>query len=414
MSEGTMAAVNGRKIPKSDKVFGINKMAVAMAEEKGKDAVINATIGTLMDDNGKLIVLSSVDRVFHSLAPQEYAAYAPIGGTPEFKAAAIKAALGKFMPEGRFVRAVATMGGTGGIKNTVSNYSSPGESFLTTDWFWGPYNVITSEMGRSLETFPLFTDDRQFNIKAFSMKVRDILDRQNRLIIDINSPAHNPTGYSLTLENWEQILECLEETSPDKKIVLLVDAAYIDFAGEEEKVREFLPVLAKMPGNVLPIIGYSMSKTFTLYGMRCGAMICLAPTEEAADEFVQFNEFSCRASWSNPVRAGQSIIAKIFADEDLYNQVVSERKEIRDMLLRRGRAFDDAAKEIGLVTVPFSAGFFCSIPHDDPEAVAAKLREEGIFLIPLKQGVRVSIASISEEVCRMLPSRIKAAIDSLK
>ena len=71
MSGSIFAAVNGRKIPKEDKVFGISTMAQEMIREKGKDAVVNATIGTLMDDDGKLIVLSSVDKTFRSLKPQE-------------------------------------------------------------------------------------------------------------------------------------------------------------------------------------------------------------------------------------------------------------------------------------------------------------------------------------------------------
>ena len=33
------------------------------------------------------------------LEPVEYAAYAPIGGTPAFREAAIKAALGKYKPK---------------------------------------------------------------------------------------------------------------------------------------------------------------------------------------------------------------------------------------------------------------------------------------------------------------------------
>ena len=66
------------------------------------------------------------------------------------------------------------------------------------------------------------------------------------------------------------------------------------------------------------------------------------------------------------------------------------------------------------MTVPFSAGFFCSIPHGDLDGLAAKFCEEGIFLISLAKGVRVSVASISEDVCRILPTRIKAAIDALE
>ena len=31
-------------------------------------------------------------------------------------------------------------------------------------------------------------------------------------------------------------------------------------------------------------------------------------------------------------------------------------------------------------------------------------------MIPLAKGLRVSIASVSEEVCRMLPAKVKAAM----
>ena len=42
----------------------IRDSAKAMIAEKGADKVINATIGSLLDDNGNLVVLSSVDEVF--------------------------------------------------------------------------------------------------------------------------------------------------------------------------------------------------------------------------------------------------------------------------------------------------------------------------------------------------------------
>ena len=79
MDELIMAAQNGRTIPKEDKIFGISRRANEMIAEKGADAVTNATIGALLDDNGKLMVLSSVDDTFGKLKPEEYASYAPIG-----------------------------------------------------------------------------------------------------------------------------------------------------------------------------------------------------------------------------------------------------------------------------------------------------------------------------------------------
>lgn len=80
------------------------------------------------------------------------------------------------------------------------------------------------------------------------------------------------------------------------------------------------------------------------------------------------------------------------------------------MLLRRGKAFEKAAAECGLEMVPFDAGFFASIPCSNPDKVSARLEKEGIFLVPLAKGLRVSIASVSEQVCCMLPSRILAAM----
>ena len=71
MSDFIFAAPQGRKIPKEDKNFGINNRAKTMIAEKGKENVVNATLGVLLDDEGKLVVLSSVNDVFQSLKPEE-------------------------------------------------------------------------------------------------------------------------------------------------------------------------------------------------------------------------------------------------------------------------------------------------------------------------------------------------------
>ena len=403
---------NGRTIPKEDKIFGISNRAKEAAAKYGKDNVINGVVGALVDDEGKLIVLKSVDKVFKTLTPDEYAAYAPIGGIPEFKSAVKQAAFGKYEPRG-FTEVCATPGGTGGIRNTVSNFSAIGDRVLVADWFWAPYKTICQEIGRDVQTFRFFNEEGKFDIDDFRANVLELLELQDSLVIIINSPAHNPTGYSLSVTDWKNIKEIFEKTPQDKHVALFCDVAYIDFAGDEEQYRQFLPVLDEMPENVLPIIGYSASKTFTMYGMRCGAMICIAKTPAIAQEFKQACEFSSRGTWSNCNRAPQTVIAKIFADPELKKMVDDERAEYRDMLLRRGKAFEAAAKECGLEMVPFDAGFFASIPMPNPDEVGLELEKENIFLVPLAKGLRVSIASVSEENCRLIPARIKAAMDRL-
>ena len=105
------------------------------------------------------------------------------------------------------------------------------------------------------------------------------------------------------------------------------------------------------------------------------------------------------------------ILSRIYSDPELLAKVDAERKIYRDMLAARGKAFSDAAKECGLSIVPYDAGFFVSVPCDDPDAVSKKLEAEDVFLVPLAKGIRVSVASVPESVCAALPPIIKKAID---
>lgn len=410
MSEYILAKQNGRNIPSEDKIFGISQRAKHRAEQEGKDKVINGTIGSLLDDDGQLVVLSTIMDITKQLAPVDFADYAPIGGLVQFKDAVQKAAFGSFKPKSH-VQVISTPGGTGAIRNTISNYSEPGDRILTSDWHWAPYNTIAGEMGRSIDTFCLFNEAGSFHIESFREKVEELTQEQDNVILILNTPAHNPTGYSLTSEDWDGVVSVLKETSQKGGgIVLLVDVAYIDFAGDEELYRQFFTKLDDLPQNVLPVIAYSLSKTFTLYGTRCGAMICMAATSEIAEEFKRVCEFSSRGTWSNSAKLAQVILSRVYSDKALLQKVNEERAKYREMLIKRGKAFSEEAEKVGLEIVPFDAGFFISIPCENSAEASKQLEKEGIFIVPLAKGLRVSVASISEEKCRCLPARIKAVL----
>ena len=405
----SMAAYNGREIPKEDKVFAASGKALDAVSRFGPDEVINATVGALYDDEGKLLVLRSVEKVMKSLPAEKYAAYAPIAGTPGFKESIMKAALGGYRPKS-YTCVVGTPGGTGAIRNAVANYSCPGDKILTHSWHWAPYKSIAAELYRGIERFEMFDEEGRFNAADFGYKVRKLTRNQEHLVIILNTPASNPTGYALTMDDWYEVKKVLDEVPLGKKIALVLDVAYIDFAGDPDEVRQFFSIADNLRSNILPIIAYSASKTFTLYGARCAAMICLAHSPETAEEFERINSFSSRATWSNPPRAPQEVIERIYADESLLAEVEAERAQAREMLLARGRAFEEEAAKCGLEILPFSAGFFVTIPCADPDGLCEKLNKKNVFLIPFDGGVRASIAACSEEKCRRLPALIKAAM----
>ncbi len=394
-----LAQQNDRIIPVEDKIFQLNGRAKKMIKEVGADKVINGTIGALLSDDGTLAVMKSVVESIRKLEDNDFAEYAPIGGIPSFKKAIEKAAFGDYRPKG-YVETVATPGGTGGIRNVIANYSCCGDSIITSDWYWAPYKTLCKEQGRELITYKLFDEQGKFNFKSFVSIVEKVAKEQRRVTILLNTPAHNPTGYSLEDKEWDKIIEILNcENFKGIPISLFIDVAYIDFAGDPHEVRKFMPKLERLNENVLPIIGYSASKTFTAYGMRTGAMICIAKSKEIAQEFKSVCEFSARNTWSNCNRSGQQVVANIYEDSETLMAVEQERKIFRDILLERGKVFEEKSREVGLDIVPFDAGFFTCISCDNSEEVSENLARKGLFVVPLTKGIRISIASISKEQC---------------
>lgn len=404
---------NGREISGKDKIFGVSQLAKAAIARDGKENVINATIGALIDDEGKLIVLSSVVDVLRSLTPEEFAEYAPIAGIPEYLEILPQAAFENYRPEG-YIEACATPGGTGSIRNVISNFSRPGDKVLTSNWHWSPYKIIASEIGRDVATYEMFNGSRGFNLEGFEAAIAGLLEKQDSLVVIFNAPAHNPTGYTPSNEEWDAIVEILKrQAKPGKKITFFLDIAYIDFSGDSKTARYFLPKFGNLPENILVVCGFSCSKGMTMYGMRTGAIICVTPSKEIAEEFKRVTSFSSRGSWSNCVRAGQTVLAKIYHDEALLKKVMDERAAYEKLLADRCQAFKDAAAEAGLETCPFSGGFFVTIPCENDEAVNEELFKENIFGIAIGGGVRIAISAISEDACRKVPAAIARAIKKI-
>ena len=387
---------NNRTIPAADKVFALSGRAKAAIAKYGKDAVINATVGALLDDNGDLVVMSSVVDAIKTLEPADYAEYAPITGTPAFKEAVVKALFGSYEPSGH-VQVCVTPGGTGSITSVIANYTNFGDEVLTHDWCWANYRNICSQQGRKLRTFRFFNEEGGFDAEDLAKELNALAEVQDQVVLMINTPAHNPTGYSLSLEDWDKLIKAVNAAPCN--VVLFLDVAYIDYAGEEDEVRAFIPKLAELGDNVMTVFGYSASKTLTAYGMRCGAIVCMAKDEVDAEMFRRASEYAARSTWSNCNRSAMVVMGKIYSDPELQAKVDEERRMYRDMLLERGRIFEKTLNDNGVECVPFSAGFFVTIACDDPAAVGAKLEEENIFCLALAKGIRVSIASISKEKC---------------
>ncbi|MEN1761357.1 aminotransferase class I/II-fold pyridoxal phosphate-dependent enzyme [Anoxynatronum sibiricum] len=410
----SVVAPHSKRPAEEDKVFAANRKAQEAAKKVGADQVINSTIGALLEDDGSLSIMQTAMETFKNLPDAEIAAYAPIAGLPEFLEAAKTAVFRDYRPKGH-IRGVATPGGTGGIRHAVWNYMEPGETLLTSDWFWAPYRTIAEEHGRKMTTFTLFDEKKAFNLASFKEKVQELADHQERVLVVLNTPAHNPTGYSLTDEEWQEVLTFLSNVvdHQSKKVILYVDIAYIDFAGDMKTSRGFMKQFENLPQNLLVLIGYSMSKAFTFYGLRSGALLCVSSSEEVADEFESTAAFSNRAVWSNGTRGAQRVLAKVYSDPALLEKVEAERAGFSKLMFDRARAFVDEAADVGLNIFPYRAGFFITIPCENPAKVSEELTKDHLFLLPMAKGLRFAACAVSVEKCRQSARLIKKAIDKV-
>ena len=368
----SFAASHAREKSAADKIFDTVMAANKAGAKYGKDKVVNAAPGTFLNDDGQIGFLPTVEKIYRTLPAGEIVSYAPIAGVPEFLDAVTVAAFREHKPEA-YAKAVATVGGTGALHNIVNNYSELGDVVLTTDWCWGPYRSICEDLQRKFATFAMFDADGLFNLSSLTARIDEILAKQQQLVLILNTPAHNPTGYSLSEADWDAVMAVLKDYTVQgrRQIILVIDIAYIDYAGPNS--RQFLHKLSELPDHVLAILTFSMSKGYTLYGQRAGAMIGVSRFREVIEEFDNINQYSCRATWSNVNRAAMRTLASIFQDAALVEQVDRERQQYVLKINERAGIFTAEAQAAGLAMYPYKAGFFLTIPCSDPGQACRKL-----------------------------------------
>ena len=409
----SMAAKHASDRKLHDAIFEANAACQNAIANFGAENVTNATIGVVLNEDGQLAVLPTMEKIFRSMDMKELTAYAPISGLPEYLNGVIDLTFEDSRPEG-YIAATATAGGTGAIHHAISNYAEIGEAVLTSNWFWGNYNIICKETGKNLVTFRLFDNNQNFNIAEFTKKVELLLSFQESLLVILNTPAHNPTGFALSESDWDKVLEVVKNQAKNgKKITILVDIAYIDFGGEKKDTRKFFKKFSGLPENVLVLVSFSMSKSYTMYGQRTGALIAVSSSKEVIDEFNNVSKYSNRATWSNINRGSQALLIKLREDKSVQAALENERHDLYKMVQARADVFVKEAKDCGLNFLPYKGGFFISVPSENPKAICDKLHEDNIFAVPLKLGIRIAACSISLEKMKGVANKFKAAFDEM-
>ncbi|MCC6556524.1 MAG: aminotransferase class I/II-fold pyridoxal phosphate-dependent enzyme [Polyangiaceae bacterium] len=374
-----------------DPIFALN--AEARARAAAGEAIVNATVGALLDDEGRLAVLAGVAQAIKELPAPLGAGYAPIAGTADFHRAVIDDLLGGRTAAGWAV-AAATPGGSGALHLALADFLEPHQAALTTSYYWGPYRTIADELDRSLSTFRMFDERGRLDLADLERKLGANVEAQGRALAILNSPCHNPTGYSFDADEWRGVVEVVERAAARAPVTLVLDVAYARYGAAT--LDHALDHVLGLAGKAMILFAWSASKAFTQYGARVGALVAVHPDEAVRRRIQSALGYSCRGIWSTCNAAGMAAVTRALTDPELRARTEAERAALKALLDRRVATWNELASAAGLRYPRYSGGFFTTVFCDDGPAVAARLKAEGIFVVPLAGALRVALCSVAE------------------
>ena len=381
---------------------------VAAKAKKDNPNAINATIGMYNDFDNSFYTFKSVKEVVKKVSDYNAFSYSDTDGGKDFKNAIIKWVFKDYINEfkNHYFGVVATPGGSGAIATTFQNYLEKGDTVLLPNHMWETYITFLKERCCGYSTYTLCDEFGKFNISSIKEEIDKIKDLQKRILIVINDPCHNPTGFCMDDRAYDELIGLLNSYE-NNTFVLLMDVAYFDFYNSDGNIiRKRYAKLSKLEKHVIINFAFSGSKTFGLYGLRIGASIMLSRDISEIDCFQNAITYTARSNWSSVSSLGISIITKLVLNEEYRKMFEEEIKEVSSELAKRSEAFINNANYIGLQLLPFEKGFFVCVPSNDPVKLMKKLYEYDTYVVVTKSCIRIALCAINIEEAKKLPSII--------
>lgn len=398
--------------PIVDTVFAIVNKAKEAKKTYGEDAVTDATIGSLYTEAGELAALDCVFDSLKNLDNKVLASYAAgFTGNPDFRQKVIDWVL-----DGNsrlYKEVIATPGGTGAVAMTIQECLDPGQTVVLPEIAWGSYNLMAQMNNQEVEKYSLFDGDR-FNMDSFREVCTKTMEKQDKLVVVINDPCHNPTGYSMTREEWEEVIAFLNGCSKKCPVVLLNDIAYIDFAFGQKEAKKYFSVFDDISDNMAVVVAFSLSKSMTSYGMRCGAAILMAKNPEIVNQLKTVFEKDARATWSNVNNGAMAMFVDVL--DNRLEDYDAERQKYVALLKERSEIFRNEADAAGLAYYPYREGFFVTLSMDNDlrDRYHEALMENNIFTVKVNKGIRVAICSMPVSKVKGLAGHMKEILDKVQ
>ncbi len=324
-----------------DPILGLNEQYNADTNPNK----VNLGVGVYFDDNGKLPLLACVQAAEKALmdkaAPR---GYLPIDGIAAYDNAVKALVFGAdsdVVKSGR-VSTVQAIGGTGGLKIGADFLKkiSPQAKVLISDPSWENHRAIFQNAGFEVGSYRYY--DAATRSVNFDGMLADLNAAAPGTIVVLHACCHNPTGYDITPEQWDQVIAAVKA----KGLTAFLDMAYQGFG---HGIQEDGAVVGKFVAAGLNIfVSTSFSKSFSLYGERVGALSVVASNKEEADRVLSQLKVVIRTNYSNPPTHGGAVVAAVLGNPELRALWEKELGEMRVRIKAMRQKLVDGLKAAGV------------------------------------------------------------------
>ncbi|MCP4208781.1 MAG: aspartate/tyrosine/aromatic aminotransferase [Shimia sp.] len=309
---------NLKEQPK-DKILGL----MAMYRDDPRPTKVDLGVGVYKNAEGVTPVMRAVKAAERKIIEEQTSkAYTGLAGDPAYADAMIDMLLAGAVERDRLA-AVATPGGTGAIRQAFEliKMANPKARVFVSDPTWPNHISILGYLGIEMVKYRYFDDEtRAVN---FDGMMEDLADVTSDDVVLLHGCCHNPTGANLTLPQWQNVIDLINE----KGCTPMIDIAYQGFGDGLEDDAAATRLVAKSVPELL--IAASCSKNFGIYRERTGLLIAMSEkAENTAVTQGNLNHLN-RQNFSFPPDHGARVVTTILTDPELKADWMAELEETR-------------------------------------------------------------------------------------
>ena len=377
------------------------------AEAKEKAYKLNATIG-IATEKGRTMYFPSVMDSICNIRPKASITYAPSFGIPALRKAWQDSLFTKNpLLSGKIISLpVTTCGITHAISMFADMWIDPGDVIVFPEMMWGNYNMILNvRKGAVISHYPLFSANGGFNLAAFEETLRAEAEKHDKISVMLNFP-NNPTGYSVTKEEGENIVKILTSIAEaGTNVIAVTDDSYFGLFYEDQVLKESLfASLCDRHPRLLAIKLDGATKENFVWGLRIGFITygCRLNGDPLPvyDALERKTAGCIRGSISNASHLGQTIVLKSMQGDTF----TAEKEEKFKILQNRARCvkkvLSDSKYKEAWDTYPFNSGYFMCIRLKSVNAETLRLHlleKYGVGLISIgDKDLRIAFSCLEE------------------